>query len=477
LSYTEKVISIFREISQIPRGSGNETGISNWLVSYAQKHNWEVSQDRALNVVIRVPGTGIYADRDGIILQGHMDMVCVRDAESKHDFLTDPIKFIYDGEWLTADKTTLGADNGVSLAIALAIATEPDLAHPPLELLFTSDEERGLVGAKSLAEGVLTGKYLINIDNGIDGVFTIGCAGGRDALIELPLTLHSYTDEAPTFELSINKLSGGHSGIQIGEKKANAIQLLARFLERVLQSASDFSLCSITGGIAHNAIPTDASAVFSTTEVNLVQNIERELFELFERDFRAIEPNMVLSIKRVNTHKKNIDRETTKRIVSLLLSIPHGVFAMSPQMSDLVETSSNLAQIGIKDDKFQTLISLRSSLESQINFLGIKLKVIAEMAGATFHLGVGYPAWEPRFDASLLKKSVSAYQRLFGCEPTVDVIHAGLEPGVIGSKYPEIEMIAIGPTIKNCHTTSEKVKIADLDKTMRLIIEIFGELT
>jgi dipeptidase D len=477
MSYTEKIINILRDINQIPRGSGNETAISNWLVEYAKQRNWKVIKDCALNVVISVPGVGEHASKPVIVLQGHMDMVCVRDAESNHNFLTDPIELIYDGEWLTADKTTLGADNGVALAIALAIASEPGLSHPPLELLFTTDEERGLTGARALSGDVLTGKYLINIDNGVDGVFTIGCAGGRDAFLELPLEMPDYTRKYPTFRVSINKLSGGHSGIQIGEDKPNAIILLARFLDKIALEAIDFSLCSIEGGIAHNAIPTDATAVFATIYENKVLSIEQEMFAIFEKEYRASEPNMTLSIETVNPYRRYIDRENSQQILSLLLALPHGVFAMSRQMPSLVETSSNLAQIGIDGDKFQILTSLRSSVQSQNDFLGDKLKAIAELSGASIHLGAGYPAWEPNFDASLLQKSVTAYKKLFDSDPLIEVIHAGLEPGVLGAKYPDMEMIAIGPTIKNCHTTSEKVKISDLDKTMRLIIGIFGELT
>jgi len=474
MSFHDEVLEIFTQINQTPRGSGNETAISNWLVNLAKQHGWEVVQDEALNIIITVPGTKEQANADTVILQGHMDMVCVKDANSNHDFTTDPIEMYTEGEWLKAKGTTLGADNGIALAIALAIAKNAE--HPPLQLLFTTDEERGLTGAKMLKGDVLKGKYLINIDSEDEGVFTIGCAGGRDTHIKLPLSFESNTTLLPTYEFSVAGLSGGHSGIQIGEQKANAIQIASRFLQQLSQGNEPIYISNIQGGIAHNAIPTSTTATFCFNNNNLLDTVKNQMFAIFEREHRTAEPAMLITLKQTTPCTQYLNATNTEKIINLLMALPHGVFTTSKQPPHLVETSNNLAQIDIDEGALNILLSQRSSSLPSLEFITKKIEAVAQLAGATFFTSTGYPAWEPEWQSSLLTKAVQVYKQLFGKDPRIEVIHAGLECGVLGAKYPQMQMLSIGPTIHSPHTTNERLKVTDIDKIGQFLKELLKQL-
>ena len=483
MTLTEKTISLFTEINKIPRGSGNEKGLSDWLVELSKKLGWEVIQDEVLNVIIRVPGKKSHTNKEAVVLQGHLDMVCVKEDGSTHDFLTDPIVMYEEDGWLKARGTTLGADNGVAIAISLALALDDSIAHPPLELLFTVDEERGLVGANNLQSDVLTGKYLINVDSEDEGIFTIGCAGGINTYIEMPLIYEENKQKLETFEISISKLSGGHSGVQIHQQKPNAIQFMARTLNNILEFAGDFHLIDFEAGIAHNVIPTSAVVRFSADDFE--QRHIEDMFIIFENEYRTFEPDMELSFKKIDVAEMFIKKDISENIIRLLMSLPHGVFSMSREMDDLVETSNNLAQIEMirheeSAGEYATLLKItlsqRSSVSSKLVFLTQKIESIAKLAGANVSSGIGYPPWEPVWDSELLKKSILSYQNVFDKEPIIEVIHAGLECGVIGSKYPDMEMISIGPGIKDAHTTQERLNIADIDKIIRFLLELFENI-
>jgi len=472
----DKVFDLFTQINQIPRGSGNELAISDWLKKFAIKNSWQVTQDDVHNIIIKVPGTFELAKNDAVILQGHMDMVCVKAPDSTHDFTTDPIETYADDGWLKAKGTTMGADNGIALAIALAIASDPDVAHPPLELLFTTEEEIGLNGASALDEHCLSGKYLINIDSEDEGVFTIGCAGGRDTNISIQLRYDDNKQETPAYELSISGLSGGHSGIQIVEQKANAIQLAAHCLNKLIDACDDFHLCFLKGGIAHNAIPTETQFIFTTSQEDKAKQTVNEMFQIFERELRAFEPNMTLSYRQTITPQAYFSTAISQKIIRILLALPHGVLLMTRGTPHMVETSSNIAVINTDLTFCNILVSQRSSKPYKLDFITKKIEAIATLAGATFRTTTGYPSWEPDFNSALLKKSVQVYKQLFGKEPMIEVIHAGLECGILGSKYPHLQMLSIGPTIKNPHTTSEKMLIADVEKIVKFLLELLKQL-
>ena len=476
MSLQEKVLEIFKEINSIPRCSGNEKAISDWLVKLAKENQWQVIQDDVLNVIIKVSGKNELINSRPVVLQGHMDMVCVKEQNSNHDFCKDAIEMYEKEGWLKAKGTTLGADNGIALAIALAIAMSNNISHPPLELLFTVDEERGLTGANALQSNILQGKYLLNIDSEDEGVFTIGCAGGRDTHIELPLNFEENSQKIQTYKISVNNLSGGHSGIQIIQQKPNAIHLISRVLNKIIDKSNNFYLCSIEGGIAHNAIPSNACAVFASRDDLIVKNIINEMFNNYEKEYRETEAGMSLSFEIVNNPGKFMTEETSIKSVLMLTALPHGVFTMSSKMDKLVETSNNLAQVKVIDNKLQVLLSQRSSVASQLDFITDKIESVAKICGANVFTGNGYPAWEPDWNSYLLKQTKLSYKNIFGYEPKIEVIHAGLECGVIGAKYPGMEMISFGPTIKTPHTPHEKMYIPDIDKIIIFLLELFKNL-
>ena len=474
--FTEKVLKLFEEINSIPRCSGNEKAIGDWLIDLGKKQGWDTIQDEVMNVILKVPGKGEFADKEAIVLQGHLDMVCVKDEGSTHDFTNDPIEIFQEDGWLRTKDTTLGADNGIAIAISLAIALEKSISHPPLELLFTSDEERGLTGAKGLKPGILKAKYLINIDSEDEGVFTIGCAGGKNVYIEIPLVYEENSTKNDCYELSITRLSGGHSGIQIIENKPNAIKLAADIINNVATHTEIFNLCSIKAGVAHNAIPTNAVIGFSCPNESLVKVIVNQLIDDLEKDVRPYEPNMEVSFKKVISCEKFIATDISKKTLNMLMELPDGVFCMSKEMPDIVETSNNLAQIDISENKIEVLLSLRSSIASQIDLLSDMIKKIATDADAIFTIDEGYPTWQPDWTSQILEKSKISYNNIFVKEPIIEVIHAGLECGVIGAKYPGMQMISIGPTVKSPHTTREKLKIDDINKIIWFLLELFKNL-
>ena len=479
ISRSPEVLRIFSEINKIPRCSGNEKAISDWLVEYAKSHKFEVIQDHALNVIIKVPGKKELAHKAAIILQGHMDMVGVKEPNSEHDFTKDPIQMYEEDGWLKARGTTLGADNGIALAIALALATDDTISHPPLELVFTADEERGLTGANMLADNLLVGKYLLNLDSEDEGVFTIGCAGGRETLIDMDLVFEKNTQNLTTFCIEIDNLSGGHSGIQIGQQKPSALQMISRIMYRFTNELNSFCISDIKAGVAHNAIPTNATLIFSGDNEALVQKITVECFSIFKKEYGEAEKEMTLDFQKMESAEKYLSPEISSKITQLLTALPHGVFAYSRGVAgagNMPETSNNLAQISITDDKLRILLSQRSSVSSQGDFITQKIESIAKLAGAKVFSGAGYPAWQPDWQSNLLKKSIQAYQNLFNKEPIIEVIHAGLECGVIGAKYPNLEMISLGPTIKTPHTPKERMKISDIDDIVRFLIELFKNI-
>ena len=471
---SEKVLKVFEEISKIPRCSKNEKKISDWLVNWAKEHNFDVKRDAAMNVLISVPATKGYENKPIIVLQGHMDMVCEKTPDSKHDFSKDPIEFIFDGDWLKANKTTLGADNGIALAIALAMVEDETVAHPPLELLFTVDEETGLTGANALESDFLKGKILINIDSEDEGVFTVGCAGGRDTKINLPLEFES-PKESNAFEIKVSGLQGGHSGVDIKEVRANANILLARVLD-ALNKEIGIKIVNIKGGSAHNAIPRDALAGFTTNDKENAIAIAKKFETIFQDEYGKFEPTLAVTITDIDMPEKVTNAKTTDKIIALMLSMPHGIAFFSKDIEGLVETSNNFATIDMEDNKLKILSSQRSSIASRLDYLTRKIEEVAFLSGADYESGNGYPAWQPDMESSLLKKCVEVYETLYSKKPVVEVIHAGLECGIIGAKYDGMEMISIGPTIKNPHSPDEKLYLPSVEKIWDFLVAYFKSL-
>jgi dipeptidase D len=472
----KNVWEFFRQVNRIPRGSKNEKQIMDWLKALAKNRNLTFRSDDVDNVIIELPATKGYENIPTVVLQSHVDMVCEKTPESKHDFTRDPIELVERDGWIMADGTTLGADNGVGVALALALIDEK-ISHPKLELLFTVDEETGLTGANGLKPGFITGKYLINLD-GEDTSFIVGCAGGEQTEIRLPLEFSPVPDSPACFDLKISGLHGGHSGIDIDKQYANAIQLLAKTLKG-LQSF-DLRVCNIEGGTVHNAIPRDSKAVicFDASKRSAVKKTLSEIEASFKKEFSATDPNLKVEFKEATIRPAVSIGNRQSKIVNLLSSLPTGVYRMSSEFDGIVETSSNLAKVEILSDEKQLriLISQRSLEKSSLKEITAKITALAKSAGAKAKTVGGYPAWKPDVNSSLLKRAKEIYRKLNNKEPEVKVVHAGLEPAVIGEKIPGIEMISVGPTIKNPHSPQERVDIASVDAVWNFLLEFIAAL-
>ncbi len=464
---TPEIIKAFAEISKIPRCSKNEKAIADFLAGWAEKNSFKCRKDEVGNIVIEVPATKGYEKSPVVVLQGHMDMVCEKTPESKHNFCKDPIEFVYEGDWLKAKDTTLGADNGIAIALAMVLATDEKAVHPPLELLFTVDEETGLTGANALKPGFIKGKILLNLDSEDEGVFTIGCAGGRDTKISLPLVYEDLNGNKTVLKIKAGGMAGGHSGVNINDQRANALKVLAQTLKK-LSGLTEVNIQAISGGTAHNAIPRDAEAVIfiNKKDKDQVQKKVQELEKIFKDEFINTDKELFLSATDFTELKdmRAMSADSTKRVIDLLIALPHGVAAMSTDMPGLVETSNNLASVRVEEGKLKIVTSQRSSVMSRLDALTERVEIIARLAGAEATSGSGYPAWKPNVKSPLLKQCIDLYKKLFKTEPKVEAIHAGLECGIIGDRNPGMDMISIGPTLKNPHSPDERLYLPSIDK-------------
>jgi len=474
----ENILNYFTEISAIPRCSGNEKGLVEWLKKWAEKEGFDFKKDDFLNVCISIEGTQGRENDPVYILQGHLDMVCEKTPGSAHDFSCDPIVPHVEGDWLTAHGTTLGADNGIAIAIAMAIATDSSVSHPPLELLFTSDEETGLGGAMNLSPGFIRGKKLINIDAEEDG-FVIGCAGGQDCCLSLPLEKNSIGSGEKKYNLSVSGLAGGHSGTDINSHRGNANQILGRILFELKAAAPKLKLVSLSGGSAHNAIPRDAVCELTVSGENAARaegafkNIAAVIREENSQNERT--PDMKLISEPIDSDSDiSWSPESTARLVEALMTLPHGVFRMSPAIEGKVQTSCNLATLREKDYSLEILLSLRSFSMSELEYFNQRISVMGEALGSVVKSHNPYPSWAPDTESKLLAECSRAYESVLKRKPEIQVIHAGLECGIIGSKYEGMEMIAMGPDIENPHSPDERLYIPSLDRIWKLVKAILA---
>lgn len=471
---TEAVLKWFREISDIPRESKKEEKIRAWLLDWAKARSFEAKTDKAGNVVVKVPATPGYENAPICVLQGHLDMVCEKTPDSPHNFDTDPIEFVFDGDWLKANKTTLGADNGIAIAMALAMVEDKNVERPALELLFTVDEETGLTGANALGNDFIDGKILLNIDSEDEGVFTIGCAGGIDTKFSFPVSLEDAPGAKEAKLLKVGGLKGGHSGVDIDQQRGNAIKVLARALD-LLSDKFVVLIADVKGGSAHNAIPRDAEAVV-LVEAGKFSDLKAALagYEaLVKAEYELNDPGVFVVFEDAVKPAKALSAEGSKYVTDVLLGIPHGIAAYSTGIPGLVETSNNMATVQIEDGKLKVLSSQRSSVVSRLTALTRRLHSFARLCGGTAVNGEGYPPWEANWNSALLEKCKVVYKAKFKKEPVVEIIHAGLECGIIGAKYEGMDMISIGPSIRNPHSPDECLKVSDIDKIWAFLTELF----
>ena len=463
----ERVWKYFSEICAVPHPSHHEEAIRRFLVDKAGEFGVECIEDKAGNVIMRKKAAPGMEERQGIILQAHMDMVPQKNSDKAFDFLRDPIAAFVDGDWVTADGTTLGADNGMGMAAILAVMEAGDIEHGPLEALITATEETGMEGAFGLEPGVLKGSILLNLDSETEGELYVGCAGGLDANItfdykEEPL-LAAATYRA--LRLEVKGLKGGHSGIEIGLGRGNANKILARFL---WQADRQFGirLASIDGGGLRNAIPREAFATVMVPMEHLEQfRVWVPTFgEVVREELHGVDDGLSVAVADAPTPSGVIEAGVQRRLIDALYGCPNGVIRMSASMPGLVQTSTNLARVVSGEGKIDVQCLLRSASNSEKEDLATMIACVFELAGARVDFSGGYDGWNPDMDSPILKTMAATYKELYGRDPAVMAIHAGLECGIIGGKYPSLDMISFGPTISHPHSPDEKVEIASVGK-------------
>ncbi|MBR5475357.1 MAG: aminoacyl-histidine dipeptidase [Bacteroidaceae bacterium] len=464
----------FAQICEIPHGSKNEERISQFLQDFGKSLGLETIADAAGNVLIKKPATPGYENRKTIILQGHMDMVCDKRGDVEHDFKTDPIKTYVDGEWLKAQGTTLGADNGIGVAASMAVLADNTIKHGPINCLFTVDEETGLTGAEALGADMLQGDILLNLDSEDEGEIFIGCAGGVCNYAEFKYFWNIISGDLFFMKAEISNLTGGHSGDDINKGRANANKLLNRFLCRIADKY-EFYLCDIDGGSLHNAIPREASAVFA------VQSADKESvrvdFNVFaaevQEEFAATDPNMRFVLQSTDPMHRAFDKDTTQGLLKSVHSVFNGVFAMSQDVPGLVETSSNLASVRNNGENLiKITTSQRSSIISARDNVSDSVRAAFELGGATVVTKGHYPGWKPNVNSEILKVACNEYKRLFGEEAKIKAIHAGLECGLFLEKAPHLDMISFGPTMRGVHSPDEKLNIPSTERFWRHMLAI-----
>ena len=470
----EKVFTLFEEMSQIPRTSGDEKKISDWLVAFAKERNLEVYQDEALNVIIKKPGTAGYEDSPAVIIQGHMDMVGEKSKESTHDFSKDPINLRIDGDYVYATDTTLGADDGIAVAYGLAILDSEDIPHPPLELLITTSEETGMNGAIDLDASPLKGKVLLNIDAEEEGIFLVSCAGGNTVYTSFSAEYENESRKA--YEIYVTGLKGGHSGIEINKQRGNAVKLLGRVLKRTSREM-DIRIASISGGAKHNAIAREAVATITVPEIKVstLKGILDEMNKLFVNEFASEDPEIVVGIKE-SSCERVMSEKTTNAIINYMNIVPDGVQTISREIEGLVVSSLNLGVLEEKEDKIIFTHAVRSSVKSLKEDISNKLMIIAELCGGTSEIKDNYPEWQYTADSKVREVAISTYKELTGEEPKIEAIHAGLECGLLKEKLPEADMIAFGPNLYDVHTPQEHMSISSVARTFDFLKALLGNL-
>lgn len=460
------VFHYFEEICQVPRPSKKEEKIVAYLKEFGKKHNLETKVDEVGNVLIKKPASKGMENCKTVVLQSHVDMVCEKNNNVSHDFLTDPIETIIDGEWMKANGTTLGADNGIGVATELAILADDTLEHGPIECLFTIDEETGLTGAFALKEGFMNGDILLNLDSEDEGELFIGCAGGIDSVAEFNYYEADVPDGYFFCKIEVKGLKGGHSGGDIHLGRSNANKILNRFLTLAFNKY-DLYLCEIDGGNLRNAIPREAHAIIAIPEAH--KHDLRTDLNVFtaevQAEYAVTDPDMELILSSEPARAKAIDADTTQRLLQTLYAVPHGVYAMSQDIPGLVETSTNLASIKMKPGNIIRIeTSQRSSTASSKQDIANMVRTVFEMGGAVVTFGEGYPGWKPNTHSEILEIATASYKRLFGVDAQVKAIHAGLECGLFLDKYPGLDMISFGPTLQGVHSPDERMLISTVEK-------------
>ena len=470
----ERIFYHFEEINKIPRGSGNEKAISDYLLNFGKNLGLVSIQDDALNIIIKKPASKGYENAPIVIIQGHMDMVCEKNNDTVHDFTKDPIKLVIKDDYIYADGTTLGGDDGIAVAYAMAILEDNTLEHPPIEVLITTDEEAGMSGAMAIQPEHLDGKIVLNLDSEEEGKLLVSCAGGIRTKSTLPIKWVDRKEGTKDYTIEVKGLKGGHSGVEINQERGNSNKLIARILKRISKEAS-FNLVSLNGGAKNNAIPREAIAVIAVNEndkenlFKVVETVEAELKE----ELRVKDPDVkVIVSENKSESDKVFGDETTRKVVDLAYLYPNGVNTMSSEIEGLVESSTNLGVITTREDVVEYDSAVRSSVLSLRDEIAERNRSITEALGGTFTSNAGYPAWPYRVDSPIRDLCKDVYTRMYGKEPEVVAIHAGVECGLFKEKLGDLDMVSFGPDIFDIHTPEEHMSISSVERTWEYLLEI-----
>jgi dipeptidase D len=473
----EAVFRNFETLTRIPRGSGNEKAVSDYLVQFAKDLKLEVIQDPSMNVIIKKPATKGYESSKSVILQGHMDIVTVKSDELEFDFEKDPIPLVVDGDYIRTSGTTLGADNGIAVAMAMAILEANDLEHPELTVLITVEEETGMGGVLNLEQGLIKGDILINIDSEEEGIFLASCAGGVRNAVSLPIEWVEFDVNNEVYEISMTGLLGGHSGIEINKNRANAIKLLGRLLY-LLDEKFDIAIASVSGGEKMNAIAKVAKAVVAVSPDKrdaFIAQIEA-LNALFIKEYQVADPNINITVKQMDLPQQVLSEETKRKFISLLCLLPCGVQTMSGNIEGLVESSNNVGVLEMNEQHILINNATRSSVRSLKQEISNRIQMICEIIGANMKLVSDYPEWEYKLDSPIRELMLKVYKEMYNQEAEVKAIHAGLECGFLKEKVGDIDMISLGPNMYDVHTPNEHLSISSTKRVYEFLCEVLKQV-
>ncbi|WP_455539295.1 aminoacyl-histidine dipeptidase [Terrisporobacter sp.] len=475
----KEVFNYFSEISKIPRGSGNEKQVSDYLANEGRRLGLEVIQDESFNVLIKKTATKGYENSPTVIIQGHMDMVCEKNKGTQHDFEKDPIELRVEGDYLYANGTTLGADNGIAVAMGLALLASTDIPHPALEVVYTTDEEESMNGAMNLNGDLFKGTYIINLDSEEEGTITVSCAGGVTALITIDKDFKDVNSKI-AYTIDVKGLLGGHSGMEINKQRANSNILMGRILNHLLNHANiNFDLVEISGGAKNNAIPREAEAVILVDEKD-ISKLEVELnniLNIFKHEFRTSDPNIkVLSVKSEKTYNKALTDDVRDKMISTIMLMPSGIQTMSMDIEGLVESSTNLGVINNNEDAFVFEFATRSSVKSLKNVINSKMTLLCKVLDIKLELEDDYPEWEYAKDSKLEEICVNTYEEVTGKKPHIVAIHAGLECGLLLDAIKGAQAVSIGPNMFDVHTPNEHLDIRSTERTWDYLLAILKNI-
>ena len=473
----KKVFEYFEAINQIPRGSGNEKAISDYMVQFAKDLGLEVKQDEANNVYIKKPASKGYEHLPTVILQGHLDMVCEKNKDTVHDFEKDGLKLYIDGDWIGAEGTTLGGDDGIAIAYQMAILADDSIKHPALECFMTTDEERGMTGVARMHPEYLEGKLLINVDNEKEGEFIVSCAGGAKPYTIMPYHKEAIVSDVKGYKVVINGLKGGHSGAEIHLGRANAHILMGRLLDAV-NRAADVQLVHIEGGSKDNVITRECEVTLAVAskDETVFKEIVDQMTAAFKTEYSVSDPELAVNCQAVEVKGEAMDAASFNKLIQYVVTVPNGVIAYDQHMEGLVQTSLNLGIVHMDEETISFASAVRSSIASRKEEIIARLRALSEVFGFDFEVKGDYPAWQYNEHSRLRDLSVEVFEKMYGKKPTITAIHAGLECGFIGEKCPGVDMISIGPDMQFIHSPEEILSISSTKRVYEYIVNLLENL-